>query len=771
MVRKHSAAIVGVLAAALLSACGAAHIAKQGDELLRKGSHDAAIAKYEEALRAAKGDPAASSDVTRKLNNARATAAQHHLADGDNARDRRRLREAGAAYKRAASYTPTAQDVVQRQSDLLKQRLRIESDIDTTHKTLALLKPRGAVLKDLSKWEQLVRLVEGLQMWRHDYPAVTGLYDKVAAPAASVMLLEAERLMTVEEFDDAQVQIQKALRLQPKNAKARQLLDKAMVRGAADKLATEGHDKLEKGDVAGAVQAYEKALKRDPKSYAAKQGAREARRRFVEERLAALKKHGKSKDRRAALKAVMQAQAMGTDYPKIAKALSKHHKKLTERAAKHYYKLGRRHERKRLWGAALVNYRIAAYFGGGAKDAGKRLEKAQRKVADLRAMKLYTTGGKVPKGDFVPAADAIFSGFKQRFATSKLPARGVMLVEGRKEKKRADGRLVISIGAFSLSRASRDDERRKKYLDRVEFPANPQWAIAQSGMSATLAALNAATDAFRPVQEELNATEERLAKLDADYVKLKARISKEDGLYYQNKPAPCPDGTTNCAKSYANRRWAKHVKYYKDNIAKANGKIATLSPRFNELRDEVHKKQAEFSASEKSAYSTPKKLREEIWLDYKYTVKVHEVKFKAQLAAAWFPRKGKEPLAKTETAIDDNRVDFSTPGIVVKEQTLEPPKQSKLPDDMTLMAELTTRLLDQATAELFPKLMLQGMRFVKSAADSKKAANKLHYQVLALSTGDGISAEAKQRLLQEVLQATGYDFEKMEPVIDRLKYN
>lgn len=762
---------ISVLSAALvLVACGSAHLVKKGDEFMRQGRHDAAIAQYERAVTASQGDPKGTNQAASALQKARLSAAHHHLAKGDNHRDQRHLREAGKEYKKAASYVPTNQDVVQRQSNLLKRRLRIEQDIEQVNQTLARLQPRGTKLKDLQRWLELARLVEGLQNWRHDYPNVVDLYQRVAAPAAMVLLKDAKRAMGVEDFDHAQVQIQRAMRLQPGDKQAQELLQKAAMKGNADKLAKKGNVMLESGDTQAAVGAFEDALKRDPNSYAARQGVREAKRRYVETRLAAVKKHLKKREHKRALIAIIDATAMGTDYPNIAKELEKYHKSITARAAKQFYDKGRKYENKALWGAALLAFRTAGALGNGPKDVSRRVEKAQRKVADLRLLKLYAPKVVAPKGSAPNGATVLEQRLRDAIAKSNLPSRGIVLVDNRRLRKTTQGSLSLTITRLTVNRTEKQDARRKKYLDRVEFRSNPRYALAQSTLSATLASMNAATDELRPVQEQLNASEVRLTKLDAEFTKLKDRILSEDGAYYQNKPAPCPNGTTDCKESYANRRWAKHLAYYRDHIAKTNGSIATLSPRYSELRDKVARITAEFHAAEKLAHETPDKLREEIWLDYSYTVALHEVKFGGEVALTWMPAKGKKPVAVATAKVDDHQVDFSTPGVIVKEQTLEPQKASKLADDAALLATLSDRLVTELEAKMFPNLQLQGMRFVQSADAQKKAEKRLHQQVLALASGDAIDSTSRRRFTGDVLAAAGWNWDRMEIDTARLPY-
>ena len=770
-----------LLAVLVLAGCGVGPIVKRADNLMKAGQHDAAIAKYDEAVRRTAGAPAEQSRYAAMASKARLVAAHHHLARGDNERERRHLRAAGKAFKKAASYAPTDKDVVQRQADLLKTRLRIETDIDESRKLLAQLQGNKEAAKDVSRWLGLVRMVEGLQAWQHDYPAVKDIYELVAEPAADALVASAEQLLKVEAFDQAMVRIQKAMRLRPNHKRANELHEHAMVRGNAGRLAQDGHELLGAGRLKEAIKAFEAALKADPKSVPATQGLREARRRFVEEQLAAVKRHLKARDKRAALVAARAAEAVGTDYPKVAKLLKKHVAKLSKGAAKQFYKRGRRAENKGWWGAALVNYRTAAELGGGSKDVGKRLQRAQQRVAEMRNLTLFMPAVKVPKEGFTPAGSLLAAGLQQRFQTSNLPARGVVLLIDKKQARRAAGTLTLAVQGFDIGRASRSEARRKKYLDRVEFPHNPQWDRAQSTLSATLAVLNAATDELRPVQESLNAAEAKLTKLDADLVKLKNRIRKEDALYYQNKKAPCPDGTTNCRQSYANRRWAKHLSYYRAQIAKQNGTIGSLSPRYTELRDKVHKLQEDFRKAEHAAHNTPKRLREEIWLDYNYDVTLHELKYKAQASLTWQGKAAKKrrrrrkkaaeaPLAAAAHTVDEHKVDFSTPGVVVKKQTLEPPKNNQLPDDTTLATEVSTRLLDALTTKVWPALERQGQRFVRKAENAKKPAEKLHFQILALSTGEGIDPAVRTMLMAEVLKATGYDFEKMAIDVAQLPF-
>lgn len=771
-----------LLALLIVAGCGVGPVLVRGDKLLKAGDHDKAIASYREAVTRSQGTPEHARCVD-KLNHAKLIAAHHHMARGDNEREQRHLIAAGKAYKRASGYAPTDQEVVRRQSDLLKLRLRIETNIDESTRTLALLRSNPEAAKDIRKWLDLVRIVEGLQAWKHDYAAVEALYGDVATPAADALVADAQRLMAVEDFDRASIQIQKAMRLVPEHKRANELHRTTMVRGNAARLAAKGNEAIEAGNHGEAIAQFEKSLAIDPKSYAATQGLREARLRYVKARIEAIDRALKAKDRRAALLAAREGDAVGTDYPKVAKELATRYGKLHSKLAARFYNQGRKHENARLYGAALIAFRTAAALGGGGKDVGRRIEKNQRIVAQQRQLTLHVPPIKVPASGFTPASELLQAGLLARFAASTLPSSGVVLVQDRKQSRNADGTLALDVAEFNIARSSRPEPRRKRFLDRVEFPHNRQWDIAQSQMSATLGELNAATDELRPVQEQLNAAELKLAKLDSDLIALKETIRKEDAAHYADKEAPCPDGTSNCKESFANRRWAKHLTYFRDEIAKQNGVIATVSPRYTELRDRVHKLQQDFRAAEKAAHATPEKLRQEIWLDHNYEVTLHEVHYKAQATLAWTGKPAPQtrrrrrkqppaaPLATHSVTIAEDKVDFSTPGVIIKDQTLEPPKQNALADDIAIATAVSTALLDQLTASVWPALALQGERFAARSQHAAKPGEKLHYAVLALATGDALAPATRAGLVELVRAQTGYDYERMAVDFEKLPGN
>ena len=481
-------------AAAMLAGCGATYHASKGHELLKAGRHDEAIRRFEQAVAAVKDDPAQAPKYRAELRAARVSAAHHHLNRGDDALRRNDLAGTAAAYRKARAYAPADAEVVRKLAALLKLRLRIEADLKESEAQLQALNQATGDPTAAARWNSLIRQLEGVQIWRKDYPKGSQLLHQARTPAARAFLADARQLAAVEKFDEAIVQVGKSLKLAPADTAARALQTRLLQRGQADRIARTADGLLAKGDTAGAMATYREALAADANSHTAREGLREARRQHVAHRLAEVKTLLGNKDPQGALIAVRDARTVGTEDAKQAKTLARLSARLHGQAAKRYYKVGRRHQKKRRPGAALVAFRTAAALEGKQKDLPRRMAAMEKALAGAASYTLYFAAPKVPKHSRAKSAGLLVAGFHQRLAAAGVDKVGLKVVSDRKARRRADGTLEMTIERFEHRRSQRQAQRSRKYLDRVEFPPNPDWAISQREQSAALASLNHATD-------------------------------------------------------------------------------------------------------------------------------------------------------------------------------------------------------------------------------------------------------------------------------------
>ena len=759
---------IGLLCCFML-ACGGGHLARRGDQQLAQGKYDAAIASYEAAARASAGNPQEAAQYRASVTATRKRAARLQINQGDQAYRRNDLKAAGDAYKKARTYAPADPLVVDRLSTLLKTRVRIESQLDAAWVELNAVQGADAN-GTLERWDGLIAAAESLLDWRKDYPRALALWRAVAAPASVVMLDAARKALAGKDFNDARLRTEKALRLSPNDVDAKALLDQIDRSGSASAHAADAAAALKEGRLADALEAYHLALEQNPNSVAAKDGQRKARDAYVTARLLEAKSLRKKRNSLGELLALRDAWTVNTDNKPLAKKLVSRYDRAHKRAISHFYRAGRKHESGRRHGAALIAYRTAETLGGGPKDLGKRIEQCVKASASGQTYRLSLSLKRPPKSVLTMGASAALVALRKAIAAAKLDAVGVQITEDSRLARGAEGSLVLEVPRFALPHQDRAEPRKKKFLDRVEFPPNPAWAEAQARQSAALTELNGATDRLRPLQDEVNALEARLASLDDKLIKLKAVILKEDEIYYAHEPTPCPDKTTNCPQSYANRRWAKHVTWHKEQIAKTNAKIAKLSPDFTVARDAVTKAQEGFDQAERQARETPAKLRKEIWKDHAYTVMLHIVDLKGSVQLRWSDKFAKAELAAGEAKLDKQQVDFSTPGVVIKQQTLEPPRKSTVPADEVLAAQMAETMVTAVTAAVWPRLRLHGERFALRAKRERRGAFRLDLQVKALATGKALPPESRKQLEVEVLKATGYNWTSMSVDLALIPY-
>lgn len=762
--------LLPILLVGLLSGCGAAWHAESARKLSAQGHHDQAISRFEQAVSATRGDPVRAAAYRDELQAARVKAAHQYLAQGEKALANRQLAATGEAFRKARTYAPSDPLVVASLSKLLKLRLEIETGLDQGFTTLGTLLARRDDATNVPRWNDLLRTTDGLQVWKAEYPRVVQLRQKLTEPAALAFLADARRLAALEMFDEAAVQVARSLELLPGQDDALALQDKLRKRGHADRLAREGDEILASGKLLEAIARYKEALAADERCHAGRTGLREARRQYVARQLEQADKHLAANDEAAALLAVREARAVGTDAQKEAAALKKISGRLFRKAAEEAYARGRAHEKRRRAGAALVAYRTAQALESAQPDLARRIAAALSVVSAGERYGMALSKVSIPSGSYAPAGSALAEGLLQRLQAASLGSVGMSLLTEPKAEAKADGTLTLSVERFELRRVDRPDTRRKKYLDRVEFTPNSKWEQAQKAQSATLARLNAATDVLRPLQQSVDRLETRLEQLQGKQVALHAKIAEENRQRYADpaRKNPCPATAPDCPQSWAAKRWEKHTAYYVAQVDKANAEMQALTPSFNKAREEVATAQAAFDESEMRARETPSKLRQEIWLDHVYEVTAHQLAAEATVTLAWKDKASGKELHRTLASYRDLHVDFSTPAVVVRKQTLEPAREGRLPTDEALASKMVGSLLDDLTAATVPQLRQHGQRFVTRIGAAKNADDRVEALVRALGTGAALPEGVRKALAAQLLEATGYDWLTAEVDVARL---
>ncbi len=742
---------------ATLGACGASWHASRGDELTRAGRYDDAIAAYKEALRSAGGDAKATAAYTAQLDAARLGAARHHVEAGRAALADHDIGGAQIALEQAHRYAADAAEVVTLADDVVATRQQVESELQGIRTKLAGLREKGSEPESMEAWLGLYERAEDLAPWTRSWPEIEELVAEVARPAADVLVRDSERLMALEEFERALTQARRAQRIDRSSARAPELIGVIERRIAAEAKAREGGELLAAGKQMEALAAYDAALESDSQCYNARQGRNETRRQIVDVALrdaAGLRRDAKLLESWQRLAA---ARAIGTEEPSLAADLERAHDRAAWEVAEHFYRRGRSLERRSFAGAWLA-YTMVQELAAGHRDVDRRLKALEPRMEAATTYTVALAAVQLPRPAPAGAAAQIHADLVQRVTAAALVERGVRLVELTRRGPRPDGTLELKVAALGFGRSSRPEERRKKYLDHVEFRHNPDWDAAQGRMQSLLAELNTVTQQLRPLQDDVNRLEARLAKLTGDQTKLTRRVDSENASYYKSRATPCADGTLRCPETFGAKRWARHTAYYSTQVKKKEQDLATLSPAYSELRDEVQRLQASFDQAEKAAAETPEKLRDEAWQDHTYAVTLHALSLATDATLTWRDSLSPDPAAQADHHLHENMVDFSTPPIVVKDQTIEPPRQSELPGDAEAAALLVSRLMEATTAPILAALGSHGHRFLRASERAGDDADlRLNLQLLALQAGASLEPAARDEIAKQILERTGWD--------------
>ncbi len=739
--------------------CGVGEILKRGDSALLAGRFDEAIAAYDRAATDAT-DTHEQTTAQRGAREARLRAALVFLGEGDRALERHNLAAAGDAYSKARSYAPTEPRVVGALSRLLELRTRIETTLASATKTLDTLAASTESAK-LPEWRALCQELSQLRAWRTDYPQAEAMWDRARKAFAALLVVAARQANAEGRGDLASALAGEALRYDPTRTEATELRESVASAEGATELLEAGRRLEATGDLDAALATYAKAVTADPSNAEARATFDAARNMWVSAHLDAARKAEKARKRRDALLLLRQAADYGAADPKLAQQLETASAKLHSAAAAEFYKRGVGYEKRKLDGAAMIAYRTATALGGTQKDLGSRLEGTLRRLDVARRYGLTLEPIAAPK-ELEPETFAALRGtIEARIGDATLAAAGIDFVPADKRAKTAPGRLRLELARFDTIRVKRDEARSKKILDHVEFPPNPEWATAQSAQASALATLNAAGDRLRPLEAEANQIETKIAEADAKLAEIRRRIDEEDAAHYAGKKGPCADGSTRCPESHGHQRWAKQLQWYEDKVRTETAKLAALADRLRQARADEQTAQTAFNAAERKARETPRTLREEIWRDHAYSVLVDELRIDIDASLAWYDDTSGRELDRTTARMEDLRVDYSTPEIIVKEQLVEAARTSALPDAAALRAELVPRLIDRLVPKIWASLTHQGKRLALRAEAARNADERLHWQVLALGVAEGLDEGRRSLLSDEVRAKTGYDWDRL----------
>ena len=756
-----------VVCLALLWGCGGAQYAQRGDRLLNAQRYDEAIAAYESAVKAEQGG-ANQSDYRGRLTAARLQAARAQIKRGDAAFARHDLKAAGRFYRSARSYTSTDQMVLRRLSTLLKRRVEVEEQLESVARALDAVESKKAASvteADVKGWRALISDVRGLLKWSKDYPQAERLWKRAKATVAHALAAAAESKAAAGKHKEATAWANFVLRLEPGSATARELLAASTPKVTAQKVTSEAKKAAKQGASDKALEKYEQAVALNPSDAAAQKRLAAARDSFLKARLAEAKAARRNK--KAALKALRRGANVKASDAKLQKRFDKQYARAHRKVVKRYYRQGKRLERAGLFGAAMVSYRVASFFGGGPRDLAKRIETCAKRLSSVRN---FSVGLQVSSADKTVTRDqleTISSHLLEALARLGIDKVGVNVKAGPKAVRRGAGVLTVRVDSFVVSHINEPTPKRKKYLHHVEFHPNPKWAVAQAKQAAALAELNSAGDRLRPLETEVNTLEKKLAKFDRQFVELKAKIQAEDSVYYANRKKPCADGTTRCPQSYANKRWAKHLTWYRDRLRKTNARIASLSEDYQQAQTADAKAKQAYEEAEQAARDTPAKLRAEIWKTHSYNVSMHKVKSAGQLTVSMVAKRN-IALGQTTATHAYEALDFSTPGVYVRDQTLEPPRKSALPKTDKLTRQLAHHLAEKVAKSVGPKIAAHGVRFMVRAKAEKRLHMTVDHLARALSTGDALPKSDRALAAQLLLEATGYDWSKREVLLDKL---
>jgi hypothetical protein len=747
------------LACLALAACSSGQLA--GDGAAARGDDpDQEVANLERELTEAGPD---SARIQGLLDAARDRAVAFHVDAGGRALRNHELAHAESELQLAVRHAPEDARVTQLRQSLANTRKRVAEAVQTGRARLQKLSGLEPRPEDRGEWLALLADLDELAPWTAEVPDAAHLRQEARDAATVWLLADARQHLAAGNVAEARAALDRAEGLTPGSPQVKAA--RAEIDGTADTTAVmrQADDLAAQGKHLEARRLYLTVLQRDATHAKARQGALETGKAAVNALLLQAKVAREAGRWPEAIQAANDAVAVGTEDPKLAADARKQAVELNGRLIGGLAQRFQTARARKLDAAALVYAReIVALVGPAAPTDSKQVQAIRKQLARLEAAvqakasyRLAIVQPPVPKGAPAGVATALWQGVQARLVA----AVGKTVALLPKSAKGADGSLTLTVPTFLVERATVVETRKKDYLDHSEVVDNPAYAEAQGRQSAALTALNAALDALRPVQDEINAGERDLHQSKLQLAEIEQKIAQEDAAYYKDRPSPCPGGKLDCAQTRGHERWKPNVAYYLKAISKSQAVLQDLEPERLKLQAAVDARQQGFDAAQKVAAETPRRVTREVWLPHEYVVWRHDLAVDATLTVAWSEPapKGTQPtVVQSQSVVLQKRSDYSSDRVEVKGQVLEPLAVSALPTDPTVVVDVAGRLLDAAMPPVVQALAHHGERFARQAAMAQDDLTRVHFLMLAATSGAALTPLSRAQVLQQLADLTGW---------------
>jgi hypothetical protein len=747
-----------------LAGCSGAPVAEDGAPVASRVPTDIddAVALAREQLAAAVPGPdadAARGRVAQRTDE----AVDHYIQVGDERLAVRDVAGAEQAYAKAAAYMSDDPRVRQAQGRAAEVRTQAANVMGNIRVRTQRLAGREGSTEDRPEWQALLTDMDWLSGWPDVHPDAQEVVRQAAPYAAKHLVAYARQLTALQEFATAVVQIDAALRWQPGHIEALALRAELVAAVEAVDLVRQGNERLSAGRPDEAVALFQQATERSALVTDARQGLVEGRRQWGLRLLAQARATDPKSALTQAIALVARVRALGADDPTMQADTDALAKQLNALAVTRLTPRIALAKQKKLPGALFVYSRLAAQLQG-TKDLIKQQRAADKSVLGLVEFRIGLQTDKLPKS----APTEVMAILRDRLTQGLNPVgpeAGHVILSAKGGKSHAV--LKIQVPVFDVRRQTTPEERSKPYLDGIVQVENPGWFEAQGEKTATLAQLNAASDALRPLLDQLNKSEAALFQLQEQLEALHKKIRDEDLAWYADKPTPCPDKTLSCPQTRAHERWAANLDFYAQQIDKENKRLEKLAPEVERRQAEVDKAQKAFDRAEKIAHETPSMTPSEVWLTHTYRVLRHDLHLVAEIELTLLL--GRKTLATGRNAVEDRRTDYETDTVLVRGQVLENQRLPQLPANPQLLTQAIDQLLAVALPPITASLRTQAEQFVRKAASAKTEIERVHWLALAALSPHGMSPDAHARAVAELVELTGYDAVTGRLQADRLQ--
>jgi tetratricopeptide (TPR) repeat protein len=753
MPRPHANALHRLATLYLLVAAPACSSSTQGSGTagdFEEKDLDGVIARTEQALTNARGTERARLDERLRYLRGRGAAAA--VEAGERALSDRDLASAEAAFQRGIAYLPDDYHARQGLTKVQQIREKAHKAITTARSDLQRLGNQPYTPEQRNAWTALTLNLEWLGLWERDLPDAAALRQQALPVVVGYYVGDAKALVAAGKPDEAMIALQKALKWSPNHPGAAELLAELQASSDSSSIVKRAQQMVQDGRYADAVTVYQQALERAPNVAALNEGLRNAKGNWV----AALLQQAKEADRAGQLGLAVAALAQsrgvgGTDDTAVADEVQRLSLDVDTRAVQRIYPQFQAAVQQGCNAAALVYGRVILTLLTDYKDVAKRMQKLEPAVAARLEYRVALPPPQVPPGSVAALSPAVAAALQVRLRATGLDKKKVVLV-GKGQK--ADAVLKVAIGEFGIVRRQEQEDRSKPFLDRVEVVDNADWPAAQGRQTAALGELNAALDKLRPVLADVNAAESSLHVMQEQVLQIRTKVADEDTAFYKGKASPCRDGTLNCAETRGHTRWKANIDFYDAQIAKENAKLVRLGPELRRLQQAVDEAQKTFDAAQQLATETPQRQPKEVWQTHAYQVTRHFLDMHGKLEAVLEAGKARTTAGQQQLA--EQRSDFSSATVMVKGQVLEPQHASELPDDASVTADVSGRLLDAALPPILSLLGRHAERHYQAAQSAKSDLERVHHLALAAMSLDALPIQLHADAVQRLAELTGY---------------